>query len=88
MIQYANGTADTVVACYSFVALLMSIPMIWCEEHLWNDSVLHTVHISSLVCYAQKDQIIPLPKTSIATEARDIILLENYPSLNYLRVLM
>jgi hypothetical protein len=35
----------------SLVALLMSWPVIWHEEHLWNPSVLQRVHLSDLVIF-------------------------------------
>jgi hypothetical protein len=41
---------DTVVAfVIPLVALLSSAIMMWCEEHLWNLSVLQRVHLLSLV---------------------------------------
>jgi hypothetical protein len=30
--------------------LLTPPPMLWREEHVWNVSVLHRVHLSNLVC--------------------------------------
>jgi hypothetical protein len=52
----ATITFDTVVAFFSIVAfviplvtLLLSMPMMWHEEHLWNVSVLQRVQLSNLV---------------------------------------
>jgi hypothetical protein len=40
---------DTTVAfLIPLVALLMSLPVMWHNEHIWNFSVLQRVHISSL----------------------------------------
>jgi hypothetical protein len=53
----ATMTQDTVVAFDKSVAffipmvtLLMSMPMMWHEEHLWNVSVLQREHLSN-VCF-------------------------------------
>jgi hypothetical protein len=41
---------DTIVEfVMPLVALLMSLPMMWFEEHLWNASVLQRVHLSNLL---------------------------------------
>jgi hypothetical protein len=41
---------DTIAAYFiSLVALLMSSPVMWCEEHLWDISVLRRVYFSNLV---------------------------------------
>jgi hypothetical protein len=43
-------TPDTVVAFgIPLVALLISSPMMWLEENLWNLKVLQRVHLSNLV---------------------------------------
>jgi hypothetical protein len=46
----ATMILETIVAfVIRSVAPLMSLPMIWYEEHLWNFSVLQRVHLSNLV---------------------------------------
>jgi hypothetical protein len=43
------------------VSMLMSMPMMWCEEHLWNFSVLQRVHLSNLVYKLE------IPKNNISS---------------------
>jgi hypothetical protein len=62
------------------VALLMSKPMMWHEEHLWNVSVLQSTHLSNLVLFLMMPNISDLIEPSDTDVYQEINQLQAFKS--------